>query len=991
MTFTNRTALLRAIMLGASALTMTAIAATPAMAQTTTSTITGRVTNAAGAPAANVAVTATNQATGQTISTTTDAAGNYTLSGLRPADYTIRTTAGGTAIERNVTAAIGQSASLDLAPEVAPADAGTAGATAGTGADGATIVVTGRRLAETRTSEVATNVSQEQIRSLPQTDRNFLSFAKLAPGVTYTDSETDKEIRSGASTAAGVNVFIDGTSIKNQILDSGVAGQENSRGNPFGQIAVQEFRVLTQNFKAEYEQASAAVVVAATKSGTNQFHGELFGQYTGRGLATQDIFTKKRNQDEPEFKRKQYGAALGGPIIKDRLFFFGAYEGNDQNRAFNVALGNRSAANVARFGQYEGAFVSPFRGDFYFGKLTAIANSDNTVDLSYSKRKESDIQGFGGTTAFTAAENKVNTVDTVSGKWTSRGDQFLNEFDVNYLHYKFNPTSLNPNEPSFNYEGVIIFGGKDSTQRLVQKSFTVRDDFTWNGIDNHRVKAGAKVAEHSYDFTKSLFQQPRYFFRQDTRGTPTTTDDLTFDFPAEARLGTGNPNIKAKNTAIGLYVQDDWQVNDKLELNLGLRWDYETNMFNNNYNTPVAAAAALRALPTTDYFNPEDYITSGKKDRKPYKGMIQPRIGFSYDLFGNRDTVIFGGFGRYFDRNVFNNTLDERFRLQYDTGIFFFSQDGLPRDGNPTVRWDPRYLTRDGLLALRATDATGLPELFAVPNKARPPRTDQFSLGIRQRFGQWQTSATASYIRGSHGYTHLFATRRTDNLECCNTDPVRPLGFGNVLIGSDSLDTRYKAIYLTVDKPYSKASGWGFGAAYTLSKSEQNGNDLFSLDKPTPDDYGFRNKPGDERHRLVVNGILDLPAGFRVSTLSQFGSGAAFQVFDARNGGDVNHREITSFFPVKNCIKGLLAFCEVNVTVENELRVFGNARVNLAVDFLNVFNNKNYGGYDGYLGNRSYEITTNFLASDSAALERLQPSNLQTLPRRIQLRAGFRF
>lgn len=985
MTFTNRTALLRAIMLGASALTMTATFAVPAAAQTSTSTLTGRVTDASGAPAANVVVTATNQGTGQVATTTTDAAGNYTLAGLRPATYTIRTTAGGTAIERTTDAAIGERATLDLSPD-APAPAPVAGAPSGDGV----IVVTGRRAQEVRTSEVATNVSQEQIRSLPQTDRNFLSFAKLAPGVTYNDSETDKEVRSGASTAAGVNVFIDGTSIKNQILDSGVAGQENSRGNPFGQIAVQEFRVLTQNFKAEYEQASAAVIVANTKSGTNEFHGEIFGQYTGRGLATQDIFTKRRGQDEPEFTRKQYGAALGGPIIRDKLFFFGAYEGNDQNRAFNVALGNRSAANVARFGEFEGSFVSPFRGDFYFGKLTGLFG-DHSVDLSYSKRKESDIQGFGGIVAFSAAENKINTVDTINGKWTWRGGDFINEFDVNYLSYKFNPTSLNPDQPSSEFQGVIIIGGKDSTQRLTQKSFTVRNDLTWTGIDGHTIKAGAKLAEHTYDFTKEFFSQPRFFFRNDTRGTPQTSDDLTFDFPAEARLGTGDPNIYAQNTAIGLYVQDDWQVNDRLELNLGLRWDYETNMFNNNYTTPAAAVATLRGLRQTDYFNADDYITDGS-DRDPFLGMFQPRFGFSYDLNGDRSTVIFGGYGRYYDRNVFNNTLDERFRLQYDTGIFFFSRDGQPRDGNPTVVFDPRFLTRDGLLELRATDATGFPELFAVKNDARPPRTDQFSLGVRQRlFRQWQASATLSYIRGKNGYTHLFATRRADNQDCCDTAVARANGFGNVLIGADELDTRYKALYLTLDKPYSRASGWGFGAAYTLSKSEQNGNDLFSLDKPTPDDYGFRNKPGDERHRLVLNGILDLPAGFKISSLSQFGSGAAFQVFDARGGFGINEREITSFFPVKNCIKGVFAFCEVNVTLENNIRVFGDATVNLAVDFLNVFNNKNYGGYDGFLANRNYEITTDFRAADSAALERLQPSNLQTLPRRIQLRAGFRF
>ena len=976
MTIRNRAAMIHALMLGVSAVTLTVASAVPAAAQTSTSTITGRVTDANGASAANVTVTATNQGTGQVATTTTDAQGTYVLAGLRPANYTIRATVGGSAIERQVAAEIGQRATLDLAPTAAAA------AEQAAAAGGGEIVVTGRRLQEVKTSEVATNVTQEQIRSLPQTDRNFLSFVKLAPGVSYNDSETDKEIRSGASTAAGVNVFIDGTSIKNQILDSGIAGQENSRGNPFGQIAVQEFRVLTQNYKAEYEQASAAVVVAATKSGTNEFHGEAFGQYTGRGLAKQDVFTKRRGQNEPEFKRKQYGGALGGPIIRDRLFFFGAYEGNDQDRAFNVQLGNRSPENLARFGEFEGSFVSPFRGDFFFGKLTALPADNHTVDVSYSKRKESDIQGFGGTIAFTAAENKKNTVDTINGKWTWRGNDFINEFDVNHLKYSFNPDSLNPDDPSFDFQGVVVFGGKDTSQRLVQKTLTVRNDFTFTGFDRHTIKAGAKIAKHRYDFTKNEFLQPRYFFENNAEF------GLDFSFPARAILGLGDPNIKARNTAVGLYIQDDWQVTDRLELNLGLRWDYETNMYNNNYVTPAAAARTLRGLPETDYFDPDDYITNGK-NRLPYDRMFQPRIGFSYDLFGNRRTVLFGGYGRYFDRNVFNATFDEQFRLQFRRGTFFFSRDGRERNGNPTVIFDPRFLTREGLLELQATARTGLPELFAVKNNAKPPSTDQFSLGVRQRFGDWQASATGSYIRGRNGYTHLFATRRPNGDCCDNTVPIAN-GFANVLIGVDELDTRYKALYLTLDKPYSRASGWGFGAAYTLSQSEQNGNDLFSLDKITPDDYGYRNRPGDERHRLVLNGIVDLPAGFRISSLSQFGSGAAFQIFDARNGDGINDREITTFFPPKNCI-GIFAFCEVNVTVENNIRLFGDATVNVAVDFLNVFNNKNYGGWDGFLANRNFDITTDFLAPEDGSVELLKPSNLQTLPRRIQLRAGFRF
>lgn len=972
MTQLKRSVLLRAMLLGASAFTLSVAIATPAAAQNSTGTISGQVRDGAGAPVSGAVIKARNEGTNQSISATSGADGRYTLSGLRPAPYNITTDVGGTAVSERVTIGIGQSATLDLAPRAAgPASEGAATT------EGDAIVVVGRRLVETRTSEVATNVTQEQIRSLPQTDRNFLSFAKLAPGVNYIDSEQNKGIQSGASTRSAVNVFIDGVSLKNQILDGGIAGQQDSRGNPFGQLAVQEFRVLTQNYKAEYEQAAAAVITAVTKSGSNEFHGELFGQYTGKELSSDSYFVRRGDFPEPKFKRKQYGVALGGPIIPDRLFFFAAYEGNDQDRAQSVRLGNRSAENLARFGDLEGAFVSPFRGDFYFGKLTFLADSNNTVDLSYSRRTEDDIQGFGGQTSYSAAENKHNVVNTVNGKWTMRGDNFVNEFDVNYLDYLYNPTSLSPDSPTFDYQGVIVTGGKDGSQAHTQKGLLFRNDLTWTGFDGHTIKGGVKFAKQKYDFNKLFFVQPRYTFRNDNRGTPETTDDLDFSFPFEARLGNGNPQIKAKNSQFGIYIQDDWQVTDKLEMNLGLRWDYESNMFNNKYKTPAAAAAALRSLPTTDYFDPENYITDGN-DRDPYLGMFQPRIGFSYDIKGDRSTVLFAGFGRYFDRNVFNNTLDEQFRLQYDTGIFFFSRDGLPRDGNPTVVWNDSYLTREGLLALQATDATGLPELFAVPNNAKPPRTDQFSAGVRQRIGDWQASVTATYISGKNGFTHLFATRNP-NGECCNTDSARANGFGNVLIGYDGLDTRYKALYFTLDKPYNRTSGWGVNIAYTLGKAEQNGNDLFSLDKETPDDFGFRTRPGDERHKVVIGAIVDLPYGFRASTLSQFGSGAAYQVFDARGGFGIGQTKITSAYPEKRCIKGVFAFCEVNLTLENNFKVYRGGTVNLAVDFLNVFNSNNFAGFDGFQS-----------ATDPLEPGRIGNSSL-TLPRRFQFRAGFRF
>lgn len=985
---TMMVAALRAALVTTTILGSAATLTTAATAQTTTAAIRGQVRDAAGAAVAGATVVAVNTGTNQTFRATTGANGSYILNGLRPAPYTITFTGPDRSVSvQRISVGVGQSATLD-AVLAAPATASSTSTTTAqtdsqagdtTSGEGGDIVVTAGRLVETKTSEVATNVSQNQIRILPQGDRNFLTFAALAPGVRYNDSETNKGIVAGASPASQVNVFIDGTSLKSQTL-GGIAGQTDSRGNPFGQLAVGEFRVLTQNYKAEYEQAGSAIVTAVTKSGTNDFHGEMFGQYTDRSLTAANVIDERAGRGKPKFERKQYGVSLGGPIIKDKLFFFGAYEGNDQDRASSVTVGQPTPENLARFGQYEGTYVSPYRGDFYFGKLTFTPDERQVFDLSFSRRQETDISGFGANfgsanIAYSAAVNKKNKTDTYTYKWTYTGDSFVNEANATYLDAVYNPSSLNPDDPSFEYQGVITYGGKDSTQRISQQSYVLRDDLTYNGLSNHVIKGGIRFAFQDYDFTKNFFVQPHYFFQTDA------TKGLDFSFPATAQIGVGNPRIIASNSQLGAYIQDDWDVTDKLQINVGLRWDYESNLFNNKYRTPAAAIATLNALPKTDYFDPADYITDGS-DRPTRKDMFQPRIGFSYDFNDDQRTVLFGGYGKYYDRSVFNNTLDEQFRLQYQTGVFYFSRDGKPRDGNPTVVWNDSYLTRDGLLALRQNAQTGLPELFAVKNDAKAPSTDQFSFGLRQKFGVFRASVTGSYVRGQNGYTHLFATRNADG-SCCDTTIPRANGFGNVLIGYDGLRTRYKALLVTIDKDYSVSSGWGVNIAYTLSKAEQDGGDLFSLDAATPRAYGWRPiADQDERHRVVISGIADLPLGFQFSTLTTLGSGTAFQLFDQSAGTSVNQQVTRSLYRPKNCLGSLFAFCEVNLTLQNNIRIFNTHNINVAVDMLNAFNNKNYSGYAGYLG---VGQTYNFDRTTNA------PTNILTLPRRFQFRVGYRF
>ena len=222
-------------------------------------------------------------------------------------------------------------------------------------------------------------------------------------------------------------------------------------------------------------------------------------------------------------------------------------------------------------------------------------------------------------------------------------------------------------------------------------------------------------------------------------------------------------------------------------------------------------------------------------------------------------------------------------------------------------------------------------------------------------------------------------------------DAVRAAGYSNVLIGYDGLDTRYKALYFTLDKNYTKQSGWGLNIAYTLSKSEKNGGDLFSLDAPTPDSYGWRASPGDERHRLVISGIVDLPLGFQFSTLTTLGSGEAYAVTDGTNGASSGLNDFTARYPKKNCIGGVFAFCEVNMTLAKTFPLFGkNDQVNVAIDLLNAFNNKNFSGFDGFFNN-TINPATGQVTDPLDPADGRYAANLMTLPRRIQFRVGYRF
>src|SRR5690606_23996610 len=322
--------------------------------------------------------------------------GAYNVGGLPPGTYRIDVTAAGQTTSRNITLAVGQTATLNLGvggePETATADA----------RDLETVTVTAPVLVETKTSEVATYVSQQQIELLPQNSRNFLAFADTVPGMRFVTSGNGNEsqLRSGAQGASQINVFIDGVGQKNYVTPGGMTGQDDSRGNPFPQLAIGEYKVITSNYKAEYDQISSAAVTAVTRSGTNDFSGSFIWDRYSDDWRKASPGEEAAGMKSPE-RTEQYGISFGGPIIRDRLHFFVTYEAKDFIVPEMVTRPNNTG-HVAIPGfitdQY-GPTSRPFDQDVYFGKLSFQATDSHLIEFSARIREEVGILDVGGVNA----------------------------------------------------------------------------------------------------------------------------------------------------------------------------------------------------------------------------------------------------------------------------------------------------------------------------------------------------------------------------------------------------------------------------------------------------------------------------------------------------------------------------------------------------------------------------------------------------------------
>jgi len=961
-------------------------------AQTTTGTIRGFVKDQNGAPVADAGIQARDTATGVVRSTTTRSDGSYVLPGLPPASYELSIRQIGFAPQRRmVTVQVGATMSADFNLQAGAVELQA-------------VSVEAAPAVEMRTSEVATNVTQQQIQQLPTNSRNFLDLAQLAPGVTVTEDRINsgagfRTFSAGAQGANQVNLFVDGASLKNDLTGGGVAGQDASRGNPFPRNAIQEYRVVTQNFKAEYQKASSAIITATTRSGGNTWTGNAFVGYQDKGLLALDTFQiKDKNANPSGFKKPDYsrvlsGLSIGGPLIRNRLFLFGSYEGNYQNRANTVAITAPTGftdLDSVNLNQFNGHVTSPFRETLLFGKLNYSLGNHSSLELSYNNRHETDVRDFGGQVAAQAAVNYRQDIGLGILKHSYFSGEWLNEASVTFQRFNRNPSPDISDLPSREFLNGSAsscctsfgrIGSFLSIQDFTQKRVGFRDDLTYTGFHgggDHVFKVGATVDRLNYDIIKRNDETPHFFY---TDTLVRNGDTLAYNYrsPYQMTWQYGNPGVKADNTQIGAYLQDDWTPTPRLTLNLGVRWDYETHMMNYDYVTPQAVRDTIRAYNSQLFFPIDtlEYFTNGSQ-REKFKGAFQPRLGFSYSLDSDDRTAVFGGWGIFYDRSLFDMSVDETLKLQRPAyTVFFAHPDSAPGPGE--VAWNNSYLTTDtSVLAPLVTGSPGsLGEVWLIPNHAKVPKSHQWNVGIRHAFGSLVASLAYTNVRGYDQLVFNWANIKWNNFgtptsSCCDFSRTPFHGFSNILYATESGNTWYDAWQVQLTRPYRRTAdwGWGGGLAYTNAKRSVEGIDFPNDQFAFPGTNVIPKHPvNDELSRVVMNWVMDVPVvDVQFSGLLTLGS-APRQDFSGRfDPANYKPGAVTvpgGTFPL---FPGQWGYRNVDLRLRKDFPT-GRGSMGVTADLFNAFNYQNFGCTNG-------GVTPNCVVSD---------------PRRLQIGAEYTF
>jgi hypothetical protein len=931
------------------ALLMVCITASYAAAQQTTGNIQGRVTDAQGSAVPGVTVTGRNLATGFIRTEVSDAEGNYRLTGLPVGTYDVTAELQGfSKFERKeIIVNVGQTVTIDVGLQVA-------------GVQEAVTVTGESPLIETSASSVGGVVDVARLESLPLNGRQFANAAVTIPGVGLGfHSDPTKSTQFSPQIAGG-----NGRNVNYQI-DGGDNNDDTVGGllQLFPLEAIQEFNFVTSRYKAEYGRSNGGVMNIITKSGTNDLKGSWFTLFRDDQLNSITFNEELAGVDKQDYRRWQFGGSAGGPIVQNKVHYFGAYERTQQDTLQVVDT-------LGLFPEEDGIFTTPYRENLLTAKLTAQVTPAQFLAVRYGRNTNSQPYGADPLVPVSGWGNSENTFNSINVNHNFvLGGSKLNEFIFQYADFA-NSISANSLDPQISFpNGVSIGQNTNTPQQTQQEKYQFRDDFSWS-------MTGMGGLGHDFKTGVNFIRQPRLFITFNT-GTGDYayglgTNDINGPVTAVTRNG-GAAEANIPNWQLGLYIQDDWRLTDRVTLNLGFRYDRLDGWaidqsLNPNFVILQNAARAGRFEGQRAF---REFGGETREDTNNWQG----RAGLAWDVRGDGLDVVRAGYGRYYDVGYTNANI--LFAAINATGIgagqvfSVVDPEGiLKADGTPFRVGDPISTIES---QNEVTGSLPLNSHIAAPI-IKQPYSDQFSIGWSHQLNP-ATVFDVDYIH-SEGRDLGWRIRLSQFNPGTTVRQFADLGISpaNFTIDISDGKSRYDGINFGIRRRMS--AGLSFSAWYSLSSAKSltgNASDELNIDNiqnhldPYADVQFGPSGRSDARHRVSLSAVWQAPYGITVAPVFRFRSGLPINLthgldlnanntnnditdtafgFDGLNDdGTAAFKEIGACETI-NCGRGASQH-QFNLRVSKGFALMGTARVEAIAEIFNLFNAKNPAGFIG--------------------------------------------
>jgi hypothetical protein len=870
----------------------------------TTAVLSGTVTDPSNASVPGAKVTVTNSDTGLIREVTTDTEGEYRFLLLPPGFYDIKVERQGFLgqTRKGVELTVGQNASIDFHLAI-----GTSTQLIEIGAEAP--------LVETESSQQANTIGQESVRNLPINRRDYLAFALLAPGISDSKALADaNSFRVKQTPDSGLSFYGSNGRGNNISVDGGEANDAGGGVRPtVSQEAVQEFQINRTNYSAEHGSARGGVINIVTKSGTNNLRGSVFGFFRHQDLDAGDPFAIVLKDDrivrvKPPSTRQQFGGTLGGPIAKDKTFFFFSYEQlrrresaavpvvtdrsifqptPDQNRILDTLPAPAAAplraaltsppSTIELFERNSGVF--PFQTDDYKGLLRLDHRCNDANQLSFRfnvTRSYETNQNLKGLVGFSRGFITDNLDTTALAQWTHTfSSSSINEFRAQYNYYNPFTGTNDAFGPELNINGYGFFN-RDIF--LPNDTITRREDIVDNFSlfrGSHSLKVGGQLLIRNNHSSSATFFSGRFTFgilpgafvnAALASTTITALQAFNLGLAQSYQQGFGDPVVSATYPLYAGYIQDSWKPRSNLTFNLGVRYEVDTRK---------------PPLPTD-------------------KNNVEPRFGFAWDPWDNHKTTIRGGYGIFFAPIDYQidyvvNALNEINGYRQIAQVLSVLSAANPLATNGPVNIF-QTLRRQGVITLpsptRSIAAADLQQfginisqrgprppltvLFGNPPDYRNSYVQQASFGIEREIARgFAVSASYIFARGAK-----ITRARDTNLLPAPVNPALGIRYWGATPGDNPTGTKYfqdpllyqgnvyestansfyHGLVIEGNKRFSR--GVSFHGNYTFSKAIDESLD-FNSDFQANDQTNLRAERAlsafDQRHKLVLYSLLQTP------------------------------------------------------------------------------------------------------------------------------------